>query len=538
MVEEANLRAKSDDDLAAMLKECMRRQESLAYSASERLKRSDSAGWDDSLHQEALELLADAGRLSEEGDLIAKEFERRHGHAALYGDRQFRTGRPWRLDQRWYRKDLTTRTVPQSRDIDEMLPPSLENLLSQVPRSWWAHQQSLVSKEQRNAVLQPLLLCGRERWPMGLPALHKFANYLVVANDHIGKEPFLDTYTAARAIPQICSLGLSLEALKEVKGVDSKLRELWRAPSGETDSRIFELLVAAAFARMGHNVAFIEETAQEKTPDLRLYDNPVPMVIECKRRQPLNGYEVNEFSVMREVFALLCAQRRELGLVGELTIDFKQEIIGFPAAGIVESIRDITNSLSPYAAKETEWGTIQMRPVDVSQEFEHTRLYSPEFLERVFGTDLEMDEFDGICAVAGNDRFPEVERAELPFQLKWTSNSPAALQRKLQTIKTLWIEAVDQIPAGEAGLIYLAYEEGHRPSLADARTDAIRSLAKTIYFKRRAIAVPMTVISRLYPNVLLEGRPDFIESTIPLAEGGWDNYNFWTQEMPTSVFTL
>ena len=538
MVEEANLRAKSDDDLVAMLKECMRSQESLGYSASERLKRSESAEWDDGLLQEARELLEEAGRLSEQGDLIGKEFERRYGHAALYGDRQFRTGSPRHLEQRWYRKDLTTRTVPQSYDFDEILPPSMENLLSQLPRSWWAHQQSLVSKEQRNAVLQPLLLCGRERWPMGLPALHKFGNYLVVASDQIGNEPFLDTYTAARAIPQICCLGLSLEALKEVKGADSKLRELLRAPSRETDSRIFELLVAAAFARKGHDVAFIKETAQQKTPDLRLYGNPVPMVIECKRRQPLNGYEESEFSVMRKVFALLRAQRKELGLVGELTIDFKQEITGVPAAEIVESIRDITNSLSLYAAKETEWGTIQMRPVGVSQEFERTRLYSPEFLERVFGTDLEVDEFDGICTVADNDRFPEVDRAELPFQLKWISNSPAALRKKLQTIKTLWVEAVDQIPTGETGLIYLAYEEGHRPSLADARTDAIRSLANTIYFNRRAIAVPMTVISRLYPNVLLEGRPDFIASAIPLAEGGLDNYNFWTQEMPTSVFTL
>ena len=176
--------------------------------------------------------------------------------------------------------------------------------------------------------------------------------------------------------------------------------------------------------------------------------------------------------------------------------------------------------------------------MEVSQEFERTRLYSPEFLERVFGTDLEMDEFDGICAVVDNDRVPEVERAELPLLLKWTSNSPAALERKLQSIKNLWVEAADQIPTGEMGLIYLAYEEGHRPSLADARTDAIRELANTIYFNRRAIAVPMTVISRLYPNVVHEGRPDFIESTIPMAEAGWDNFVFWTQEMPTSVFSL
>ena len=89
-----------------------------------------------------------------------------------------------------------------------------------------------------------------------------------------------------------------------------QLRQLWRAPGVETDSRIFELLVAAAFARMGHDVAFIEESAQKKTPDLRLYDTPVPTVIECKRKQPLNDYEKREFSVMREVFSLLCAQRK------------------------------------------------------------------------------------------------------------------------------------------------------------------------------------------------------------------------------------
>ena len=169
---------------------------------------------------------------------------------------------------------------------------------------------------------------------------------------------------------------------------------------------------------------------------------------------------------------------------------------------------------------------------------ERTRLYSPEFLEKVFGTDLELDEFDGICVVAANDSSPEVDRAELPLLLKWTSNSPAAQQSKMQTIKNLWIEAVDQIPTGEAGLIYLAYKEGHRPSLADARTEGIRDFVENMYFKRRAISIPMTVISRLYPNVVLEGRPDFIESTIPLARGGWDNFKYWTQEMPTRVFTF
>ncbi len=538
MSETEDLANKSDEDLTAMLVAYMHREERLEHAASDKFKQSESAGWDAGLYQEALDLLAEADRISAESDPVAEEAERRLGNGAPSAARQFRQGKPWRHDQRWYRKDLTTRTVPESRDIDELLPLALENLLSVISLSWWNHQQALVNAEQRQLVTQPLLLYGRERWPMGTPVLHKFASYLLAARDHLAKEPFLDTYTAARAITPIYTLGLSLEALREVQGADSKLRHLYRAPDAATDSIIFELLVAAAFTRMGHDVSFIEETPGRKTPDLRLHDKPIPIVIECKRKQPLSDYEKKEFSVIRDVFALVCTERRELGLLGELAIDFTEEIVDLRPADIFSLIREVTDSLSPYAAKETELGTISLRPVDVSQEFERTRLYSPDFLDRVFGIDLEMDEFDGICAVAANDSYPEVERAELPFLLRWTSNSTVALERKLQSIKNLWVEAVDQIPTGEAGLIYLGYEEGHRPSLADARTDAIRELRKTIYFNRRAIRMPMTVISRLYPNVIFEGRPDFIESSIPLAQGGKDNYDFWTQEMPTRVFTF
>ena len=538
MVEKSNLTEMSSKDLGEILDQAMNRVENLMHTAGDKFKQSESEGWQESLYEEAMELMAEARKTLEDTGYIVAELEARYGQSALYGDPQLEVGAPWSFDQRWYRKDLTTSTVPQSRDIDDMLPQALENLLSLVPSSWWSHQNSLVTEEHRKAVLQPLLLCGRERWPMGFPGLHKFANYLISAKDHLGKEPFLDTYTALRAIAPICTLGLSLEVLKEVKGADSKLRALCRGPSAETDSTIYELLVAAAFARMGHDVAFIEETGREKTPDLRLHGTGVPTVIECKRKQPLNDYESKEFAIMRRVFDTVCAERKKLGLVGELAIDFKQEISGLSASNIVEDVRGIANSLSPYASKEAEWGTIHLRPVEVSQEFERTRLYSPEFLGKVFGTDLEMDEFDGICAVAENNSYPEVERAELPFLLKWTSSSTAALARKLQTIRNLWVEAVDQIPTGEMGLIYLAYEEGHRPSLADARTDAVRELATTVYFKGRPIVVAMTVISRLFPNVTHEGRPDFIESTIPLAGGGWDNYNYWTQEMPTRVFTF
>ena len=531
-----DLRAKTDDELVAILNQTLESTASLASSASEKFKQSELAEWDESLYLEGRELIEEVRRLFEQSAPVHEELERRHSQKVQELEIADPASQARKHDQRWYRKDLTTRTMPTTGEMDEFLPQALENLLSRVPKSWWREQRSLANEMQQYAALQPLLLCGRERWGTDFTTLHKYAYYLNVADSHLKKEPLLDIFAAARAVPQIFYLGISLEILKGVKGAGQKLRELYSAPSTETDARILELLVAAAFARMGHEVAFIE-TSAGKTADLRLYGMPIPIVIECKRRQAINAYEGKEFSIIHSVFAALAAERLKLGLVGELSIDFRQEIICLPVAGIVQSIRDITKSLSPYAEKETEWGTLHLRPVAISKDLEPTRLYSPRFLEEVFGIDLELGEFDGICAVSKNNQTPIVDRAELPFTMTWTSNSEAAKERKMQTVRNLWIEAVDQIPTGEAGLIYLAYEEGHRPSLADARTDAIRNLVDSIYFKRRAISIPMTVISRLFPNVVLEGRPDLIESAIPLVDGDRDDYDFWTAEMPTRIFT-
>lgn len=536
MNEGANLQARTDQELAESLRETDTRARALVQSASEKFKLSEQAGWDESLYGEGDELLVELKRLFEETAPIEKELERRIGPALLEEQiREFTLGSNDN-DQRWYHKDLTTQEVPTTGTIDEQLPEALENLLGRVSKSWWREQQSLANEAQRNLALQPLLLCGRDRRGVNLNLPHKYAYYLSVADHEVKKEPHLDFYTAARAVPQIYYLGASLETLRGVEGASRKLRELWRAPSKETDSRIYELLVAAAFARMGHKVSFIPET-DAKSPDLRLHDEPIPIVVECKRKQTLNSYEEKEFSVIEEVFATLCVEREELGLVGDLTVDFNVELINLTADDIVQSVREITRSLSPYVSKETAWGTLHFKPVSVSTSFEPTRLYSPDFLNRVFGINLEMDEFDGICAVVKNDQSPVVGRAELPFLMRWTSNSKTAFEKKLKTIKSLWIEAVSQIPTGEAGLIYLAYEEGHRPSLADARTDAIRELTQDIYFHRRAISIPMTVISRILPNTLLEGRPDLIENAIPAVDGDNDARAIWPQLMPTRVFT-
>ena len=83
MIDDAELRPKSDGELKAMLNECMSYGEVLLSSASEKFKQSESAGWDEGLYRQATEQLSEVERLSEEVNLIIRELQRRYEHTDL-----------------------------------------------------------------------------------------------------------------------------------------------------------------------------------------------------------------------------------------------------------------------------------------------------------------------------------------------------------------------------------------------------------------------------------------------------------------------
>jgi hypothetical protein len=101
------------------------------------------------------------------------------------------------------------------------------------------------------------------------------------------------------------------------------------------------------------------------------------------------------------------------------------------------------------------------------------------------------------------------------------------------TDTSLWARAVQQIPDGEISFVYIAYPEGGRPVVADARTQyIIKSMEES--WHRWSVRVPVTVIDRLYPRSLGGGAPDLIESSLPGASKGKE---FWLTMFPSLVFT-
>jgi hypothetical protein len=71
----------------------------------------------------------------------------------------------------------------------------------------------------------------------------------------------------------------------------------------------------------------------------------------------------------------------------------------------------------------------------------------------------------------------------MPLCLKWRSESEEALTKKARGITSLWADAVKQIPDGEIGFVYIAYPEGARPGLADARTRHILKAGTEVWHR-------------------------------------------------------
>jgi hypothetical protein len=103
--------------------------------------------------------------------------------------------------------------------------------------------------------------------------------------------------------------------------------------------------------------------------------------------------------------------------------------------------------------------------------------------------------------------------------MKWRSESEDALTKKARGVTSLWRNAIKQIPDGDLGFVYIAYPEGSRTVVADARMRDIREKIPEEWH-RWSVRVPAIMINRLYARPLTPGNPDLIESTIGCGSKG------------------
>lgn len=363
----------------------------------------------------------------------------------------------------------------------------------------------------------------------------RFARMLLLCQDHLNKRSNLDFFGAAMFVPEVAALGNSLNEIAELgPEAQKKLANLPLMPDNTVTSTVFELLVGAACVRRGLSVNMVPEDRAQKVPDFRVTGlGAIPGAIECKRRLGLSVYELDEARHVEALYRIIQQPLQERGMHCSVEATFSVPLRLVSAADFAKAVLGAASHSRDQDSQSTSWGSLAIRRLPYSDSVRRTRLYSPGFIQQVFRWEVLENEWDGLLCQVEAPRQTMVRSYRMPFCLKWRSESEEALTKRSRGIASLWTSAIKQIPAGEIGFVYIAYPEGGRPAIADARTRHIlKSMEES--WHRWFVRVPVMVICRLYPRPVHEGRPDLIESVLVGAGKGQEH---WLTYLPWNVFT-
>ncbi|CAJ2846435.1 Uncharacterised protein [Burkholderia pseudomallei] len=411
------------------------------------------------------------------------------------------------------REDLTVDRVASNEHVDELLGIAFDKLLSLIPRSilkeYLALAPGLPLFEETSGLLSIVKGVRRES---EYPRIHRFAQCILECRALLENDASYDMFAGASLIPQIARLADRIDVLADVPGATKRIRSLWKGASLEVDSTIFELLVAAGCRKMGRSVEFLDP-AGGKSPDLRCHD-PYPLVIECKRKRVLTQYELGEEGTMRDIFMKLEVEATKAGMWGVFALRLDVDARAAPVDEIVASLVRLRFANDYGMPVAFIWGEAAYHRLDRHTYIGvTTRMYSPAMLEAAFGWNSDLPKWDGLVCRVANHREPIADIIVQPIAVLWDNRSEEAIKKRSWGPMAVLKEAIEQIPPGEFGIPYVAYQEGARREIADMRTFNFHDWLKQTSHPAN-IRVPLARIVRMYPRPLAHGAPDFIENSM------------------------
>lgn len=441
------------------------------------------------------------------------------------------------FENRFWRDQMPS--APSTGNLNDLAPIALERVLNLIDPMWLQSEAQKVFRLDEHFRQQPLhLVNGRRFNSASNPSPQRFARMILLCRDFIEGRENIDFFSAALLVPELVAFALRLDEIRDLgPEATKKVQQLSKLPDDEVASSIHELLVGAGAVAKGRKVEMLAPERSGRTPDLRVHDyHDLPIVIECKRRIRLAEYETNEAIHAASLYSSVRDELRKQGAHIAVEVDFKVPVTQVSTDEFRQQVLATYNPFSSTSAN-LSWGTLKCELLEYTIDLPGpTRLYAPNMLERVFRWPEEGADWDGLICEIETPSSIRIARVRDPLCMKWRSTHSDAIVKKTKEVTSLYNSALTQIPHGEMGLIYLAYHEGSRAELADARTRNLLDNVKKKWTHEWTKRIPLVVISRLYARPLGVGMPDLIENSIP-AKPDYADMLFMA-DFPTNVFTL
>ncbi len=93
----------------------------------------------------------------------------------------------------------------------------------------------------------------------------KIGWYLYLIDTIVNSPYKYEPFQGARVLPVFKRIGIYLDEIKSINGINKKIRELIYQRKSEADNILFEILTASLWKSNGYEVSFIHEKTMKKT---------------------------------------------------------------------------------------------------------------------------------------------------------------------------------------------------------------------------------------------------------------------------------
>lgn len=291
--------------------------------------------------------------------------------------------------------------------------------------------------------------------------------YLYLIHTIINEPQKYEYYQGARILPIFKRIGMSMNYIEKIVGLDKRVKDLLYKRTSEADSLLFEILVALLWSRNGYNVKFLEEQLNAKTPDLEVEKDGVFYNIECKRQSKTSEYTYKETAKRLDMLSMISDILIQNNILADIT--FIQEFIELPSDYLQTIINQefIDNFISKEFVNENviiKLSRIDLFPINKHLESYFVKSGSPMLNYLIGGKILNEKSFT--CGLYSNQfRVGEgnvnniyISEIRNCYGVFWNSISEKAINSKARDVKSFIKTAISQFDLQKRSIIHIGLE--------------------------------------------------------------------------------
>jgi hypothetical protein len=324
------------------------------------------------------------------------------------------------------------------------------------------------------------------------------ASYLAQAHSLLHDNRSYDATLGSRAIPWIKSVGVGVQALRQMPGVIDRVRRLLDARQQHPEGGLYELVAAARYAHEGFDVEFIPESSI-RTADIRVGPprETKALHIECKRLRSSN-YESREAARVRTLFSRLATLAEERRLSVWVDVTFTQELETVPEGYLAD--RALNSIGSPLVLPDgypwhDEFAEGIVRRLSLDAVADDTRkngpvLVGPKLWRLLTGRTLQPGTYHlALRARAAPEDARYVDRLQMTTALSWQCLAPESIDARARHVFSLLADVDQQVIGAPMAMAHIGMYAERDTAAADRRRERNHAAVRRFEAKSKLLQI-------------------------------------------------